>query len=113
MNYQKSCAKFGNITVVAWSSGVQIQVGNNPNKTFVSKCSIGALHLIKDTNGSYIRYTPMNFQNCGPYNLASWHSEKVSNDFAIAAYEFIMEVLYDKPNDERDSNSMANSQLYI
>jgi hypothetical protein len=69
--------------------------------------------LIKDRTGSYIRYTPTHFQNSGPYEVASWWTDKVSNDYAVLAYEFIMEKLYEKPNDERDSKAMANSQLYI
>jgi hypothetical protein len=89
-------AIFDNVTLTVWSAGVQVQVDKNPGITFISKSAIGSLHVIKDTNGSYIRYMPTNFSGGGPYELAKWWSEKVSNDHAFAAYEYIMEWLYDK-----------------
>jgi hypothetical protein len=112
-NVDKSVATFSNITLTVWSAGIQIQKKGSANVTFISKGSIGSLHLIKEVNGSFIRYTPINFQNVGPYEVASWWTEKVSNDYAVLAYEFIMDKLYDRPNEDRDSKAMANSQLYI
>ena len=113
MASDKSISTFNNITLTVWSAGIQVQKKGSDNVTFISKGAIGSLHLVKDCTGSYIRYTPVNFQNPGPYEVASWWTEKVSNDYAVLAYEFIMEKLYDKPNEDRDSKAMANSQLYI
>jgi hypothetical protein len=113
MAYVKETATFNNITLTVWSAGIQVKKKDSTNVTFISKGAIGSLHLIKDVNGSYIRYTPTHFQNPGPYEVASWWTEKVSNDYAVLAYEFIMEKLYDKPDSDRDSKAMANTQLYI
>ena len=115
MAYIKSTetATFNNITLTVWSAGIQVQKKGSDNLTFISKSAIGSLHLIKDGTGSYIRYTPTHFQNAGPYEVASWWTDKVSNDYAVLAYAYIMEKLYDKPDSVRDSKDMANSQLYI
>jgi len=113
MASNKSVSTFNNITLTVWSAGIQVQKVGCDNITFISRTSIGSLHLIKNETGSFLRYTPINFQNSGPYEVASWWTDKVSNDYAVSAYEFIMEKLYDKPDEARDSKAMANSQLYI
>ena len=97
-------AKFDNITITVWSAGIQIQEDESPNVIFITKSAIGSLHVIKDVNGSYIRYMPSNFTSGGPYELVNWWSEKVSNNHALAAYDFILKCLYDKKEEELNNN---------
>ena len=68
MASDKSISTFNNITLTVWSAGIQVQKKGSDNVTFISKGAIGSLHLVKDCTGSYIRYTPVNFQNPGPYH---------------------------------------------
>jgi hypothetical protein len=90
---------FENITLTVWAGGVQICKTGSPNMTFISKNTIGSLFVIKDSNGSYIRYIPLHSHSGTPVDLATWWSEKLSNDHAFPAFNFILEWLYNKPCD--------------
>lgn len=98
-----SVATFDNITLTVWPSGIQIQSKDTGLVTFVARHMIGSLSVNKDSLGSHIRYIPAHAPSVGPLELATWYSEDTPNAWAFKAFEFILEWLYGKPSDVRDS----------
>lgn len=98
-----SVATFDNITLTVWPSGIQIQSKDTGLVTFVARHMIGSLSVNSDTLGSHIRYVPAHAPSVGPLELVTWYSEDTPNSWAFKAFEFILEWLYGKPSDVRDS----------
>jgi hypothetical protein len=98
-----SVAAFDNITLTVWPSGIQIQNKDTGLVTFIARHMIGSVSANADSLGSHIRYIPASAPASGPLELVTWYSEDTPNTWAFKAFEFILEWLYGKPSDVRDS----------